>query len=442
MHMQDKKDLEEFEEQFLEESDEEHEFSKARFKAVGFDFFAYFLSILISIVIGAGVGAYATAFAMLINLITGFRQEHMWLIFLLPAGGVLIVLFYHLLKTYEPVGTNGVLQSISSDTDLPIKMTPLITVGTAITHLFGGSAGREGAALQIGGSLGTSLAHLLKFPKKETIILTLCGMSAAFSAMFGTPLTATIFAMEVVSIGIIHYSAIVPCAVSALTASLIARLMGYGADVFPKVDFPTFTWLYGLKAILFGIACALVSTLFCLLLKKSASFMKKYIENPYYRTILGGILIVILTMIFGTSDYNGSGINIIYAALSGNAVWYSFIAKAVMTAITLAACYKGGEIIPTLFIGATFGCFFGPLIGIPASVGAALGMGGVFCGVTNCPITSIVLCFEIFGVKGLPMVLLVAAVSYRLSGYYGIYSGQKIMYSKSRPLFINRSTWK
>ncbi len=440
--MHEKNELEEFEEQFLGEADQEHEFSKERFKAVGFDFFAYFLSILIAIVIGAGVGAYSTAFAMLINLITGFRTEHSWLIFLLPVGGLLIVLFYHLLKTDEPVGTDGVFQSISSDTNLPIKMTPLITVGTAITHLFGGSAGREGAALQIGGSLGTSFAHLLKFPKKETIILTLCGMSAAFSAMFGTPLTATIFAMEVVSIGIIHYSAIVPCAISALTASLIAKLMGYSAEIFPKVSFPKFNWLYGLKAILFGIACALVSTLFCILLKKSARLMKKIIPNPYFRTVVGGLLIVIITIAIGTTDYNGAGMNVIFSALEGNAHWYSFIIKAVMTAITLAACYKGGEIIPTLFVGATFGCFFGPLIGIPAAVGAALGMGGVFCAVTNCPITSIVLCFELFGLKGLPLVLIVAAVSYRLSGYYGIYSGQKIIYSKSRPLFINRNTWK
>ena len=440
--MQDKKDIEEFEEQFLGESDQEHEFSKERFKAVGFDFFAYFLSILISIVIGVGVGAYSTAFAMLINLITGFRQEHMWLIFLLPAGGVLIVLFYHFLKTYESLGTNRVLLSISEDQKLPIKMTPLITFGTAITHLFGGSAGREGAALQIGGSLGTSFAQLLKFPKKESIILTLCGMSAAFSAMFGTPLTATIFAMEVVSIGIMHYSAIVPCAISSLSAMLISRVMGYTPDVFPQIDFSAFTWQYGLKAIVLGIACAIVSTLFCLLLNKSESFVKKAIKNPYYRTIAGGLLIVILTMLIGNGDYNGAGINIISQALSGGVVWYAFIAKAVLTTITLSCCYKGGEIIPTLFIGATFGCVFAPLIGIPSAQGAALAMIGVFCGVTNCPITSIVLCFELFGLKSLPMVLIVAAVAYRLSGYYGIYTGQKIIYSKSRPLFINRSTWK
>ena len=319
----------------------------------------------------------------MIDFLTGVRGQYSWLLFLLPVGGLAIVGFYHLLKAKEPKGTNLVLQSISSDEVLPIKMTPLITVGTAITHLFGGSAGREGAALQIGGSIGATFGRACKLEKREVTVMTLCGMSAAFSAMFGTPLTAVIFAVEVVSVGIMHYSAIVPCAVSALTAGFMARLIGYLPESYPAVSFPELSLLLGLKVLAFGIACAALSVIFCLILHRTEHYLKKFLQNPYLRTIVGGALIIGITLLLGTRDYNGAGVPVIIQALNGNAHWYSFLIKMIMTAITLGACYKGGEIVPTIFVGATFGCVFGPLLGIPASVGAALGICGVFCGVTN-----------------------------------------------------------
>lgn len=409
-------------------------------KEVGFDLLHFIKIVLLAVIIGIGVGAYACAFALLIEWATGVRLSHSWMIFLLPLGGLAIVGFYHLLKTKEPGGTNRVLKSISSSEELPLKMTPLITVGTFLTHLFGGSAGREGAALQIGGSLGASLAKLIKTDKKETIILTMCGMSAAFSAMFGTPLTATIFAMEVISIGIMHYSAIVPCAVASLTAGFMAKLIGYLPENYPVVNFPDFTCFYGLKAIILGLACAIISIAFCFILHKSDFYYKKFFKNPYIRTVVGGLLIIGITLAIQTRDFNGAGVSVIFEAVRGNTNWYTFILKMIMTALTLGACYKGGEIIPTIFIGASFGCLFGPVIGIPAAVGAAMGICGVFCGVTNCPLASLALSFELFGLGGLPFMMIVVAVSYRLSGYYSIYTGQKIVYSKHLPVFINRST--
>ncbi|MCQ2529723.1 MAG: chloride channel protein [Lachnospiraceae bacterium] len=418
----------------------EQEFSKEHFKEAGLDFLHFIKNLVLALVIGAGVGAYACLFALLIDWATGFRNSHSWLIFLLPVGGLAIVGFYHLLKVNEPGGTNRVLKSISSNEELPLKMTPLITVSTAITHLLGGSAGREGAALQIGGSLGSSLAKVIKADKKEVIILTMCGMSAAFSAMFGTPLTATIFAMEVVSIGILHYSAIVPCAVASLTAGFMAKLIGYVPESYPLVEFPNFTWLYGIKAVGLGLACAVISVVFIFILHKSEHYYKKFFKNPYLRTVVGGLLIMGITLLIGTRNFNGAGVPVIFEAIRGNAEWYTFLLKMIMTALTLGACYKGGEIIPTIFVGAAFGCVFGPLIGIPAAVGAAMGVCGVFCGVTNCPLASIALSFELFGIGGLPFMLIVAAVSYRLSGYYGIYTGQKIMYSKDLPEYINITT--
>lgn len=439
---EEKGSLEEGERFRITEKNQEKEFSKERAKAVTYDVYAFFRNLLFAVFLGLAIGAYATGFALLINWITGFRTEHSWLILLLPIGGLAIVGFYHLLKADSPKGTNRVLESISSDEQLPLKMTPLITVGTAITHFFGGSAGREGAALQIGGSLGMWFGRSLRLDKREVTVMTLCGMSAAFSAMFGTPFTAAIFAMEVVSIGILHYSAFVPCVVSSLTAGLAAGWIGCKPEQYPAVSFPDFTWLNGIEAVGLGIACAVVSIGFCILLHRTEHAYKKFIPNAYLRAVTGGLLVVMLTVLFGTADYNGAGVSVIFRALSGDAVWYAFLAKMLMTALTLGACFKGGEIIPTIFVGATFGCVFAPLIGLPPQVGAALGICGVFCGVTNCPIASICLCLELFGLKALPLCIIVAAVSYRLSGYYGIYTGQKIMYSKSRPLFINRTTWK
>ena len=430
------------EEKFQVTEEDEHGISKKRLKAVGHDLLAFVRTVVMAIVLGIAVGAYASAFALLIDFLTSVRGQYPWLLFLLPVGGLAIVGFYHLLKAGDPKGTNRVLQSISSDEVLPIKMTPLITVGTAITHLFGGSAGREGAALQIGGSIGATFGRACKLGKREVTVMTLCGMSAAFSAMFGTPLTAVVFAVEVVSVGIMHYSAIVPCALSALTAGFMARLIGYLPESYPVISFPELSLLLGLKVLAFGIACAALSVIFCVILHKTAHYLKKFLKNPYLRTVVGGAVIIGITLLIGTRDYNGAGVPVIMQALNGSTHWYSFLLKMVMTAITLGACYKGGEIVPTIFVGATFGCVFGPLLGIPASVGAALGICGVFCGVTNCLLASIILCFEMFGLSGLPLFLIVAAVSYRLSGYYGLYSGQKIMYSKSLPLFINRETRK
>ncbi len=434
--------IEEKEKFRVTEKDQDVEFSKEKLKAVSYDVYAFFRNLLFAVVLGLGIGAYATGFALLINWITGFRTAHSWLILLLPIGGLAIVGFYHLLGSYSPKGTNRVLESISSDEQLPLKMTPLITVGTAITHFFGGSAGREGAALQIGGSIGMWFGKTLRLDKREITVMTLCGMSAAFSAMFGTPFTAAVFAMEVVSIGILHYSAFVPCVVSSLTAGLIAKWIGYVPEAYPQIDFPSFGWLNGLQTVGLAIACAVVSILFCIILHKTEHIYQKAVPNAYLRAVVGGFLIVLLTVCIGSADYNGAGVPVIMNAVSGQAHWYAFLLKMIMTALTLGACYKGGEIIPTIFVGATFGCVFAPLLGLSAPVGAVLGICGVFCGVTNCPIASICLCLELFGLKGLPLYIIAAAVSYRLSGYYGIYTGQKIMYSKSRPLFINRTTWK
>lgn len=189
---------------------------------------------------------------------------------------------------------------------------------------------------------------------------------------------------------------------------------------------------------LLGVFCAVLSILFCLFMEKTGTIYRKYLPNAYLRIFVGGCLVVGVTLLLGTRDYNGAGMDVIARAMSGHAETVAFLLKILLTALTLGAGYKGGEIVPSFFIGATFGCVVGPLLGLSPSFSAGLGMAALFCGVTNCPLASFVLCLELFGMKGIGYYGLICAVSYMLSGYYGLYSEQKIMYSKMKPEFINK----
>jgi H+/Cl- antiporter ClcA len=410
-----------------------------RWKEIGLDLLDFMRNLFMANFIGFVVGGYSSLFGMLIIYITKLRTEHAWLLFLLPFGGLAVVAVYRFAGIRKSRGTNRILESISSGEIIPLRAAPLITVATAITHLFGGSAGREGAALQIGGSIGNYVGVKLKYEQKDITVLTMCGMSAAFAALFGTPLAATVFSMEVISIGIMHYSAIVPCAVAAVVGSRLAQALGLAPEHFPVESMKVLDWKIGIEIIGFSVLCALVSIVFCLMLQKSEILNEKYLKNPYVRIFVGGVLVIVVTTLLGTRDYNGAGMQVIEQLTEGGSIWaLGFLAKMVLTALTLGSGFKGGEIVPTIFVGAAFGSVVAPVFGISAAVGAAMGICALFCGVTNCPLTAILLSFELFGFEGMPYFLLVAAISYRLSGYTSLYHGQKIMYSKSRPEYINR----
>ena len=237
--------------------------------------------------------------------------------------------------------------------------------------------------------------------------------------------------MEVVSVGLMQYSALIPCAVAALSADLIARLLGVHHMHFSIAELSSsFDIVTGGRVLLLAAVAGLVSILFCIVLHKVAHVYEKYILNRYVRIVVGGVLVIGLTLLLGTRDYLGAGEEIIHAALSGTANWEAFLLKILFTAVTLEAGFKGGEIVPSLFIGATLGCVLGGLIGLPPAFGAAIAMIGVFCGATNCPLASVILGLELFGGAGIEWFLLTVAVSYVLSGYYGLYSQQKIVYAK------------
>ncbi len=403
-------------------------------------FYIFIKWLAFSLLSGTLIGSAGTVFHYCMTWANEMRLLYPCLILLLPAAGLLIVGAYHLMHDEKDAGTNLVLAAIHSGKHIPLKIAPLIFISTVMTHLFGGSAGREGAALQLGGSIGNSLGRLLKFDEKDQHIMIMCGMSAAFSALFGTPMAASIFSMEVVSVGIMHYAALVPCVIASLTAKGVAEYFNVMPEQFLITELPEFTLTTGTAVAILAILCAGISTLFCIMLHSGEKLYKKYLPSPYLRIFTGGTFIVILTLLVQSQDYNGAGMPIIARCFENDYEPSAFLLKMVFTAVTLGSGFKGGEIVPSFVIGGTFGCLFGNFVNFSPALCTAAGMGAVFCGVTNCPITSLLICFELFGFSGMPYYLLSIALSYMLSGYYGLYHSQKIVYSKYKTEFINRKT--
>lgn len=391
----------------------------------------FVLWILAAILTGLVCGAVGTAFHLAVDWATELRIHFGWLLYLLPLAGLLITLIYRKTKT-EGVGTNNIIHSIHTADHIPTRLVPVIFSATTLTHLFGGSAGREGAALQIGGGLGCRIGEFLHLDKQDERVITLCGMGAVFAALFGTPITATVFVLEVASVGLFQYAALVPCLVSALTAYGVACLFGLSGSHYAPVVQALNPVLFG-KAAVLAVIIAVASILLCVVLH-TCEHQARRIRNSYARAFAGGAILIALTLLLGTRDYNGAGGDVITLALGGSVNSpLAFLWKLLFTAITIACGYKGGEIVPTFFIGATLGCVLGPILGIPAQLAAALGLVGLFCGVVNCPIASIFLSVELFGAGALPYFALICAVSYMLSGSYGLYNGsQIIVFSKTK----------
>ncbi len=394
--------------------------------------------VLFSAVIGVVVGLVSSAFYLCFAWATGVQTKWPWLLYLLPVGGAAIALLYRVCGMEKDRGTNFVLVAVREDAPLRLRTAPLVFLSTILTHLLGGSSGREGAILQIGGSISSKIGQWTHLDEKDRRVITMCGMSAAFAALFGTPLAAAIFAMEVVSVGVLYYAALVPCTLSALIGVWVAGLCGVAPTAFPLSGVPALEPLPMLQVLGLGLLLAVVSILFCRIMHGISHLYDRFFTSHLLRGVVGGLLVVLLTLLVGCRDYNGAGSAVIAAAIGGQARPEAFLLKIIFTALTLGAGFKGGEIVPAFFAGSTFGCVAAPLLGLPTPFGAALGMVAVFCGVTNCPLTSLLLAFEVFGGGGLPFFAIVCAVTYMLSGYDSLYSEQKILYGKYRAEYINQ----
>ena len=391
--------------------------------------------------VGLFVGGISVAFSALDIRANNLLKTHPEMLYGLPFAGLIIVFLYRFAGVYKAKGTNLVISTIQAKTELPVVMAPLIFVSTLITHAFGGSVGREGAALQLGSAAANGLNKIkwLKLSEEEKRMVIMCGMSAAFSAIFGTPIAAVFFPMEVASIGIIQYSAMFPCFVSSVTARWLAHLYGFGKEQLGSVTDVGLNIEIIWKVALLAIFCGLLSIAFCLLLKGVGNSFSKLHQNRYVQVFVGGTLFVVINLLLGTNDFLGAGMPVIERAVKGEVLWYAFLMKMFLTALCIGSGYKGGEIVPSLYIGATFGNLFAGLMGLPTSLAVACGMAGLFVGVTNCPIASLLIISELFGFKeGNIYFLLAIAISYIMSGYFGLYSEQNIIYSKFRTKYINR----
>lgn len=394
--------------------------------------------IAISLVLGSVCGVVGAMFHHAIDYVTEIRIHNSFLIWLMPLGGMCIVFLYHLAGLHNEPGTNTIIQSVRQQDRVPRILAPAIFAATVITHLVGGSSGREGAALQIGGSIATTFGRLLHVDKKEMSVLIMCGMSAVFAALFGTPLTATLFSMEVVSVGVFYYAALVPCLCSALVAFFTAQLLGCHSVYYVVSRVMIMTPINFVRLLGLSLCVAVVSIFFVMSMHTGHRLFHRYFKNPYIRVIAGSVMLVILVLMFGT-EYLGAGMDAVDKSIYGNSVApYDFLLKIIFTAITIGCGFKGGEIVPTFFIGATLGYTVSTFMAIDPHLGAALGVVGLFCCVINSPITSLILGIEVFGSQNIVPMAIVIAFCYVLSGYFSLYSAQKFVYSKTSAEFINK----
>ena len=385
----------------------------------------------LSVVMGLVGGLLGAAFHHVLHFVTHLRLEHTWLVLLLPIGGLLTVAWYRVLKLKRNRGTNEIIDAVLDGEELKPQIAPGIFGAAVLTHLFGGSTGREGAALQLGGSAASLLSKFFGLKRHSRRVLIMAGMSSVFAGLFGTPLTAALFCMEFESVGMIFSPALLPCYLAAFTASSVSSLLGVHAEGYLLETAAVLNlgnlWAYLLLSILISILGALMVRVF----HGAEHLSAHHVKNPWVRIALGGALIAALTYLVGDHRFNGAGMDMALEAVQGHADWYSFLMKMLFTAITLAAGFKGGEIVPTFCIGATFGCVVGGLLGLDAGICGALGLIGLFCCATNSPIASIVLSIEMFGGANLHLFALVCVICFVLSGQTGLYASQIAQFDKA-----------
>ena len=388
---------------------------------------------------GTLVGFTASIFALGIDAATNLRAQHPWVIFLMPVGAAVIIFFY--MKFDRSEGTDTVLLAVTRSESVPGTLAPLIFCSTITSHFLGASVGREGAALQIGGCMGDELGKRLHFQESARRIMVMAGMSAAFSALFGTPLAATVIAMEISHVGLLQYDALVPCVIAALPSYYISGMLGVEKHPWGLSNVTPFSLPLSLSTFVLAFLCAIVSVLFVVALGRIPALAKKIPAHPVFRGAIVAAILLGMTLLSGGQFYNGAGGHVITECLHGEPVPVcAFLLKILFTAVSVAAGFKGGEVVPSFFVGATFGCVVGPLLGIPAGFAAALGLVAVFCAVVNCPVASIFLAVELFGADGLLYYALACGLAYVLSGYGGLYSSQRILYDKLKAQFIDVHT--
>ena len=398
---------------------------------------------LLVIPVALSVGSLVALFLWLLDKAIHFRWDHPWLLFLLPLAGILIYFLYKYLGKNSEAGNNLIMDEIHTPGGgIPARMAPLVLLTTLITHLFGGSAGREGTAVQIGGSLAQWFSRRLSLSKEDTRLLLMTGMAAGFGAVFGTPVTGAIFALEVLAIGRIQYDALIPCLIASVLADITCGAWGihhtqyavhFPVESHKLLPFIDFDFLLLGEVVLAGVAFGLASFLFSTLTHNIRSYSKKWISPAWLIPVAGGLLIIALTAMLGTQDYLSLGVtgkdtnavSIVSCFRTGGAGWFSWWWKLLFTAVTLGTGFKGGEVTPLFFIGAALGNTLATLTGAPIDLFAGLGFIAVFAGATNTPIACTLMGVELFGPAPVLYYAVACFTAYYFSGRSGIYSSQR-----------------
>ena len=394
------------------------------------------------------IGLFVAFFLWLLDIATQTRWQHLWLIFLLPLAGILISLLYKYFGNNSDAGNNLIMDEIHKPGGgIPARMTPLILFTTIITHLFGGSAGREGTAVQMGGSIAALFSKWYKLHHERKRILLICGMAAGFAAVFGTPLAGTIFALEVLAIGRIKYDALIPCLIASIVADITCTSCGIhhthysiafidnGSRFFPHIAFDVVLLF---KIVLAGVLFGLTGFLFAQLSRFIKTKSNQLIPQKWLIPVAGSVLIVGFSYVLGTFDYLGLGVtnpnaysvSIVSAFHANGATYFSWLWKLILTAITLGMGFKGGEVTPLFFMGAALGNTLAVITGSPIDLFAGLGFIAVFAGATNTPLACTLMGVELFGSANIIYYAVACFTAYYFSGHSGIYHSQRLAVSK------------
>ncbi|OBZ17344.1 voltage-gated chloride channel family protein [Bacillus sp. FJAT-26390] len=382
--------------------------------------------LLIAGTVGVLSGSASAFFLTSLDWVTETRMDHPWLLWLLPAGGALVSYLYMKFGNESGRGNNLIIEQIhSGDGAIPLRMAPLVLFGTLTTHLLGGSAGREGTAVQMGGSLSEWVGQRFKLDRLDRKIILMCGISSGFGAVFGTPLAGTLFGLEVLTIGLISYEALLPCFIASYVGHLTAAAWGikhlhYSIGAVPPLD-----WLLLVKVVAASVLFGLAALLFTQLTRRLKQLFSKWFSHPVLKSVIGGFIIIALVYALGTRHYLGLGIPLIQQSFHEAVSPLVFLLKTIFTAITLGTGFQGGEVTPLFVIGATLGSALAGLLATPVPLLAAIGFVSVFSGAAKTPIACFIMGIELFGGDGAIYLFIGCVIAFSCSGRIGIYEAQK-----------------
>jgi H+/Cl- antiporter ClcA len=382
----------------------------------------------LGMVVGGLAGAASAGFLEALDRATDARLDHPWLLYLLPVGGLVVGLAYHHLGGRSAEGNNLILDEIHDPQAwVPRRMAPLVFAGTIVTHLLGGSAGREGTALQMAGSLTDGLARLARIGPADRRLLLIAALAGGFGSVFGVPLAGCVFALEVQAVGRIRYDAVVPALTASIVGDLVVRALGVAHTPTPTVDAELGAGL-ALKVLVAGVAFGLTALVFAELVHGTKRGFARLIGWAPARPVVGGVIVVGLTGVVGTRDYLGLSIPLITGALAGGAgvVAGAWVLKLLFTVVTLGSGFPGGEVTPLFVIGATLGAALADPLGVPVPLLAAVGFVAVFAGATNTPLACTIMGAELFGARPVALLAIGCVTSYVVAGDRGIYAGQRV----------------